>query len=156
MALTLLRATGIISRPWLETRPNLAGPPIPVRDAQMPGELTVRYALAPGCGDPFRLADEVWTPLVPFRSGGHGHLPERGSRLEADLGGCAVSALRRRAGAVELRVFNPSDAPREVSVPGRAGTLVDLRGRVVGRWDGRFGVGPRAVVTARLDSLSLD
>lgn len=156
LALTLLRATGIISRPWLETRPNVAGPPVPVCDAQLRGPLTVRYTLAPGCGDPFRLTDEVWTPLLPFRSAGDGHLPERGSRLEVDLGGCVLSALRRRAGAVEMRVFNPTGTGKAVTLPGRAGSLVDLGDRVVARWDSRFEVGPRAVVTARLDSLSLD
>ncbi len=156
LALTLLRATGVISRPWLPTRPNVAGPPLPVEDTQMPGRVRARYALASRCGDPFRLADEVWTPLIPFRSEGHGHLPRRGSRLEVDLGGCALSALHRRGGAVEMRVFNPSATAREVAVPGRTGTLVDLRDRPVGRWDGRFPVAPGAVVTARLDSLSLD
>ncbi len=156
VALTLLRAIGVISRPSLATRPNVAGPPSAVRSAQMPGPITTRYALAPGCGDPFRIADEVWTPLIPFSPIGGGTLPERGSRLEVDLAACTVSALRRRGGALEMRVHNPSAQASAVTVAGHSGELIDLRGRPLERWDGRFHVGPWSVVTARFDATALD
>ncbi len=156
LALTLLRATGVISRPTLRTRPNVAGPPVAVPAAQLPGPFTARYALAPGCADPLRMADEVWTPLLPFVSVGQGRLPDRGSRLKVTLGGCAVSSLRRRSGAIEMRVYNPSGAASAVTVPGHSGEVVDLRGRPLSRWEGRFEVGPWAIVTARFDATSLD
>ncbi|HMC39744.1 MAG TPA: glycoside hydrolase family 38 C-terminal domain-containing protein, partial [Acidimicrobiales bacterium] len=156
LALTLLRATGILSRPAPRARPNVAGPPVPLRDAQMPGPQTFRYAVARGCADPWELADRMWTPLVPVTAGGHGHLPERGRRLAVDLGGARVSALRRREGAVEMRVFNPRPEPARVVVDGHEGTLVDLTGATTRRWVGRFELRPFEFVTARLAATSLD
>lgn len=154
LALTLLRATGILSRPAPATRPNAAGPPVPLRDAQLPGPQRFRYAVARHCADPWKLADRVWTPLLTVAAGGHGHLADRGSRLQ--LEGARVSSLRRRAGAIEVRVFNPQSSATTVRIPGHAGTLVDLRGEAVGRWEGSFELGPWAFATARLSRPSLD
>ena len=40
-----------------------------------------------------------------------------------------MSALYRDAGSLVLRVFNPTDETTTVTVDGRRGWLVDLRGR---------------------------
>jgi hypothetical protein len=156
LAVTLLRATGILSRPAPAARPNVAGPPLHLRDAQMPGPQRFEYAVVRDCPDPWTLADRVWTPLGVLVAGGHGHLPERGSRLQIRTGGAKVSSLRRRDGAIEVRLFNPTEQPVTVSLPGHAGTLVDLRGEPVGTWEGSFDLVARAFTTARLGALSLD
>ena len=154
LAVTLMRAVGVLSRPAPPARPNVAGPPIPLRDAQMPGPRTFRYAVARDCSDPWELADRVWTPLAVVRSIGAGPLADAGRRLE--LSGGRVSSLRRHDGALEVRVFNPSSDPTMVSIPGHEGTLVDLRGATVGSWTGRFPLAPWAFATARLAARSLD
>jgi hypothetical protein len=51
---------------------------------------------------------------------------------------------------VEVRVFNPTDAPTSVSLGGRSGRLIDLAGRPVGAFEGGFELGPRRLATARL------
>ncbi|MDP9389760.1 MAG: hypothetical protein M3Q48_18050, partial [Actinomycetota bacterium] len=68
-----------------------------------------------------------------------------------EVAGAQVSALRREAGALELRVFNPTPEPTTVHVAARSGWLVDLRGRPLARFDGSFPLGPWAIATARLD-----
>jgi hypothetical protein len=57
----------------------------------------------------------------------------------------------RRTGALEVRLHNPSAEPTTVSLPGRSGHLVDLRGRPVAPFSGSFPLGPWAIATARLD-----
>jgi hypothetical protein len=154
LALTLLRAVGTLSKPAPRFRPNPAGPSIPLEATQMPGRHTVRYALAFGAADPWCLADDAWTPLPVIRSAGTGHLPPSGRRLT--VRGAQVSALRRKDGRLEVRVFNPEPGPGSVEIPGHSGALVDLRGRETGRWGGGFDLGPGRFVTARLDAVSLD
>jgi hypothetical protein len=154
LALTLLRATGILARPAPAARPNLAGPPEPVVARQMLGPHQVRYALAVGAHDPWRLADLAWLPLHLVRAAGTGPLPASGSRLT--VRGAEVAALQRRDGAIEIRVFNPRDEEATVEIPGHAGSLVDLRGESVARWAGEFALRPWGIATARLDAISLD
>lgn len=154
VAVTLLRATGVISRPAPPARPNVAGPPLPLRDAQMPGPQVFAYAVALDVTDPWQMADATWTPLVARRAEGGGPLADRGHRLS--LRGARVSALQRRHGRIEVRVFNPDPAPTTVVIDGHGGDLLDLRDRVLGRWEHSFPLRPWAFVTARLDATSLD
>jgi hypothetical protein len=154
LAVTLLRATGLISRPAPPARPNVAGPPIPLRDSQMPGPQCFRYALARNCRDPWDLADRTWTPLLTSRAEGVGRLADRGARLTVTGG--RVSALRRQGGMLEVRVFNPSDRAVTVAIPGHRGRLVDLAGRPVRSWAESFPLAPWALATARLDAVTLD
>ncbi len=149
LLLTLLRATGILARPAPVARPNLAGPSEPVIAAQLLGPHRVRYAVAVGSHDPWRLADLAWLPLQVVPSSGTGALPGVGSRLT--VRGAEVSALHRVDGAVELRVFNPAAEEATVEVPGHAGTLVDLRDQPTARWAERFRLRPWGIATARLD-----
>ena len=76
--------------------------------------------------DPFALADEVLVPL----------------RVEA--------AVVRHGGGLIVRVFNPSDAPTTVTVGGRRGWLVDLRGRPLAPFEGSFALRPRGIATAAI------
>ncbi|MCK4177880.1 glycoside hydrolase family 38 N-terminal domain-containing protein [Aciditerrimonas ferrireducens] len=128
LALTLLRATGMLSRVGMATRPLPAGPLTPVEGLQMVGRtVEARYALCLAPLDPYELADDVLVPLEVVTGLGGGTRPARGQALAVH--GAEVSALRRVHGGLELRVFNPRPAPTEVRLPGRRGWLVDLRGR---------------------------
>jgi alpha-mannosidase len=154
VALTLLRAVGVLSRPAPAYRPNAAGPPLVVTDAQLLGPHRVRYAIAVGDDDPYALADQAWNPMLVAAGSGDGQLPASGSRLTVD--GAEVSSLRRQDGHLEVRVFNPSDETVTVSIPGHEGFLIDLLGREQERWRQRFALRPWGITTARLDADSLD
>jgi hypothetical protein len=154
VALTLLRAIGVLSRPAPAYRPNAAGPPLAVTAPQLLGPHRVRYALAVGNDDPYALADQAWNPMLVAAASGGGKLPGSGSRLTVEGG--QVSSLRRRDGHLEVRVFNPSDETVTVSIPGHRGWLVDLLGREQERWRQRFPLRPWGIATARLDAVSLD
>ncbi len=156
LALTLLRATGVLSRPAPSARPNPAGPDHGVEAAQLLGRHQLRYAVAVGDINPWRLADAAWLAPRVVAGSGTGRLPSSGSRLV--VRGAEVSALHRRAedGAIEMRVFNPGDGPATVEIPGHSGWLVDLRGRPLRRFTGYFGLRPWEVATACLDAAGLD
>ncbi len=87
-------------------------------------------------------------PLSTVGSFGGGDRPGTGAALT--VRGAEVSAVRREAGLLELRVFNPDDAPTTVQLPGRSGWLVDLRGRTLAAFEGEFRLGPHRIATARL------
>jgi hypothetical protein len=57
----------------------------------------------------------------------------------------------RRAGGLEVRVFNPRAGATTVELPGRAGWLVDLRGRSLAPFEERFELRGHGIATARLD-----
>jgi Glycosyl hydrolases family 38 C-terminal domain len=160
LALTLLRATGMLSQMPMATRPLPAGPLIRVEGAQVQGGVTMRYAVAVGDDlDPYALADEV---LVPLRVAGtdsrsRGTTPSTaaagdttdlaavGSALTVE--GAVVSAVVREGEALVVRVFNPSAAPTDVSFVGRRGWLVDLRGRPLEPFEGSFPLRPWGIAT---------
>jgi len=149
LALTLLRGTGVISRPVTATRPNAAGPPTPTPGAQLLGARRARYGIALGDVDPWRLAEAAWEPFEVLHSRGGGALGASGSHL--GVSGAEVSSLRRVGSCVELRVFNPGDDPTLVEVPGRSGWLVDLTGRPLQPWSASFVLPGHGIATARLD-----
>jgi mannosylglycerate hydrolase len=149
LALTVLRSTGMLSRLGMAYRPFPAGPLTPVEGLQMTGkQVSLRYALALDCDDPYRLADDLLLPLEAVASLGGGGRPPAGSELAVH--GAEVSALRRAAGVLELRVFNPTAQVTTVSLPGRAGWLVDLRGYPERPFEGSFELRPFGIATARL------
>jgi alpha-mannosidase len=149
LALTVLRSTGMLSRLGMAYRPFPAGPLTAVEGLQMRGRhVTLSLALAVDCDDPYRLADDVLLPLEPVSSLGGGTRGPSGSALGVE--GAEVSALRRVAGALEVRVFNPGPRATTVSLAGRSGWLVDLRGRTLGPFEGSFELGPFSFATARL------
>jgi alpha-mannosidase len=149
LALTVLRSTGMLSRLGMAYRPFPAGPMTPVEGLQMRGRsVTLRYALALDCPDPYALADDVLLPLETVSSLGGGDRPLSGTELSVD--GAEVSALHRVGGVIELRVFNPTASEAVVSLAGRSGWIVDLRGYPLRRFEGSFVLRPFGIATARL------
>jgi glycosyl hydrolase family 38/alpha mannosidase-like protein len=149
IALTVLRSTGMLSRLGMAYRPFPAGPIAPVEGLQMRGKrVTLRYALALDCDDPYALADDVLLPLEAVSSLGGGTRPSSGSELTVH--GAEVSALHRVGGVLEARVFNPRPQQATVSFAGRSGWLVDLRGYPQEPFEGSFELRPFGIATARL------
>ncbi|HTT86747.1 MAG TPA: hypothetical protein VMF60_05240, partial [Acidimicrobiales bacterium] len=149
LALTLLRATGMLSRLGMAYRPLPAGPLTPVPGLQLQGRpIEARYALCLDCDDPYAMVDDAFLPLDVVHAPGGGSRPTEGSALEIE--GAEVSALRRETGLLELRVFNPTDAPTTVRLGSRSGWLVDLRGRSLVAFDGSFELPPWGIATAHL------
>ncbi len=149
LALTVLRSTGMLSRSGMAYRPFPAGPVIPVEGLQLTGRrITLHYALAVGVDDPYALADDILLPLEVVDSPGGGARPPTGSELAVT--GAEVSAVRREGGALEVRVFNPRPTETVVSIAGRAGWLVDLRGYPQSPFEGSFELRPFGMATARL------
>jgi hypothetical protein len=149
MALTLLRSTGMLSRLGMSLRPMPAGPMIPIEGPQLLGPVAVSYAVALGEIDPYRMADDVLEPLITAESFGGGDRTDHGSALT--VSGAEVSAVRRQAGRIEVRVFNPRPTATSVTIAGRSGWMVDLRGRPVAPFEGGFELRPQEIATARLD-----
>ncbi|HEX7168492.1 MAG TPA: hypothetical protein VF230_16040 [Acidimicrobiales bacterium] len=150
VALTLLRATGMLSQGPMATRREQAGPTIAVEGPQMLGRVEVRYAISlDRDADPYALADDAFLPLLVSDSTGSGDRDATGSFLSVD--GAEVSAVRRvPGGALEVRVFNPTDADVTVDVGDRRGWLVDLRGRPIEPVDGTFALAPWKIATVHL------
>lgn len=148
LALTLLRATGMLSRLGMSLRPLPAGPMTPLDGPQLLGPVEAQYALLVGQADPYRLVDEADLPLRTIGSFGGGERGPSGSALAID--GAEVSAVRREAGALEVRVFNPTDSPTAVTIEDRSGWLVDLRGRPVSPFEGRFDLRAHGIATVRI------
>ena len=105
-----------------------------------------------GLGDPYALADDVLVPLQVLRTttGGAGVATDSVAQA-LSVDGAPVSSLRRVAGRLELRVFNPSADTTTVTLDGRRGWLVDLRGRPVAPFEERFTLEPWRIATAVLD-----
>ncbi|HET6773951.1 MAG TPA: glycoside hydrolase family 38 C-terminal domain-containing protein, partial [Acidimicrobiales bacterium] len=170
LALTLLRATGMLSQRPMTTRPLPAGPLVRLEGPQLQRRLSLRYVVAVGDVDPYALADQVLVPLrVAGADGatrgptpaapsagaagdapgtGPADLPATGSALAVD--GAVVSAVVREGDALAVRLFNPTDETAGVTLDGRRGWLVDLRGRPLAPFDGGFALRPRGIATATL------
>jgi hypothetical protein len=158
LALTLLRATGYLSRSEPSLRPNPAGPTDPVHGAQMLGEQRVDYAVLPHRGDwraadCYGAADAFTVPLERVRGGGTGGTrPASGRALHVD--GAEVSAVLRAPGGVTVRVFRTDPSPGPVTIehngaPAR-GWLIDLRGRPVAPFEGIVLLQPWQLATLQL------
>ncbi len=147
LALTLVRCTGMLSQGPMATRPLPAGPLTPMEGPQVQGPMTARFALHVGARNPYELVEEAFVPLLVTRAGG-GDLSRCGQALS--IMGAEVSAVVRVAGAVRVRVFNPTAAASTVRIDERAGWLVDLRGRPVAPFEGSFELAPFQIATAAL------
>ena len=149
LALTLLRANGMLSQGPMSTRALQAGPTVAVEGPQMLGVVEVRYAVAVGDDvDPYAAADDAFLPLLVTDAPGGGTRAATGSLLDID--GAEVSAVRRVAGdRLEVRVFNPTDEATVVDFGGRRGWLVDLRGRPLTPVDGVLELAPWRIATVQ-------
>jgi len=149
IAVTLLRSTGMLSRLGMAYRPLPAGPLTPVEGLQLVGRvIEAEYAIELNCSDPYALVDDAFLPIELISSIGGGTREETGSALQVD--GAQVSAVRREAGALEVRVFNPTDSETTVSLPSRSGWIVDLKGRPVSPFEGSFSLRPFGIATLRI------
>ncbi len=150
LALTVLRATGMLSRLGMTHRPLPAGPLTAVDGLQLTGKtITARYAIARGDVDPYRLADDVLLPLEITPSLGGGSRPSSGSGLE--ISGAEVSSVRRHDGLIEVRVFNPTQETSTLEIPGRSGWVVDLRGLPLTPFEDSMTIGHHQILTLRLE-----
>jgi mannosylglycerate hydrolase len=147
IAVTLLRCTGMLSQGPMATRPLPAGPLMPMEGPQQQTRVSASFAVHVGERDPYALADDVHLPLIVTRAGGG---PQQASGQGLAVAGAEVSAVVRDAGSLHVRVFNPTDAPTTVSVDGRRGWLLDLRGRPQRAFEGSFELAPWAIATAAL------
>jgi alpha-mannosidase len=165
LALTVLRASGMLSQRPMATRPLPAGPLIPLEGSQLQRRLTLRYAVAVGEVAPYALADEVLVPLRVAGADGSSRgatavgttpvipdLPPAGNALT--LEGAVVSAVTRDGDALVVRVFNPHDEATDVHLGDRTGWLVDLRGRPLEPFEGGFALRPRGIATASIATLT--
>ena len=165
LAITLLRATGFLSRAELAFRPNPAGPLDPLEGPQLQRRLTLEYAALPHRGDwrAARLADaadEFLLPLERVRGGGvpGAQRSPTGSVLAVD--GAQVSAVLRdpEGGALTLRIFNPSPEPAtaQIEVDGQPahGQVVDLTDRAVAEFAATFALRPWEIATLRVGTPS--
>jgi alpha-mannosidase len=149
LAMTLLRATGMLSRVGMTYRPVPAGPLTPVAGLQMVGQrIETTYVLAIGEVDPWSVAEDLAVPLESTPSLGGGWRPERGSDLT--LRGARLSALRRHDGLLEVRVFNDAAQETTVDLGDASGWLVDLRGRPTEPFEGSFKLRAFGIATVRL------
>jgi mannosylglycerate hydrolase len=149
LAITVLRSTGMLSRLGMAYRPLPAGPLIEVEGLQMVGStITAKYALAASPVDPYDTAASLLVPLEAVAAPGGGTRPMRASAL--DVRGAQVSAVQRVEGVLEVRVFNPTNDTATVELPGRHGWLVDLRGRGLDPFEGRFTLRGHGIATLRL------
>jgi 2-O-(6-phospho-alpha-D-mannosyl)-D-glycerate hydrolase len=160
VALTLLRATGYLSRLQLSMRASPAGYPYPLEGPQVLGRRTFDYALLPHRGDwrdanLYDAADEALVPLERIRAGGvaGSRREPTGARLRVE--GARVSAVLREPGGLLARVFNPSPdrstAAVEQDGTPATGWTVDLVGRPVAPFEGAVELRPWEIATLRLD-----
>jgi alpha-mannosidase len=161
IAVTLLRATGWLSRMDLESRPQPAGPSIPTPGAQCPGALEARLSLLPGLAPRVARAAELGLRTVVA---GEAPLCAAGAPLlEIHPPELLLSALKPTssgAGSL-LRVLNPTDREIEARVrlafPVSSARGVRLDETPTGegvRLDGptlRFAVPPRALRSVAFD-----
>jgi hypothetical protein len=140
----------------MSMRPLPAGPEVATAGAQLEGRHVLRYgvALRPDDGTALAsvalpLVDELSLPLLTAWAPGGGHLPAAGSALVVE--GAEVSAVLREDGHLVLRAFEATGSPATMRVPGRTGTVVDLRGATLAPFTGELTLGPWEIVTVRLD-----
>jgi mannosylglycerate hydrolase len=163
LALTLLRATGYLSRAELALRPNPAGPMDPVPGAQMLGAHAVDYAVLPHHGDwlearPYEAADEFLVPLERVRTGGVPGTSRSATGQKLRVDGAEVSAVLRDSGGLVVRVFNLSPDPATAAIE-RDGTpatgwTIDLVGRPQEPFEGAIELRPWEIATLRLDDIA--
>jgi mannosylglycerate hydrolase len=144
LAITLLRATGSISRDDHPYRDEPAGPVLATPGAQLPGPRTFELAIMPFAGDApgpeVLAAAEVYRqPFLTAAGGGPADAPlsERPG-LTIDGPGVVLSSLRRRAGWLEARIVAEGPGPvsarlhgpfaeaRDADILGRPGATLSL------------------------------
>lgn len=142
LALTLLRAVGLISRDRHPYREESAGPEVAIPGAQGRRPRAVAFALYPharGWGEAETLV-QLERYLHPFvTAAGTAATVEEQSRPGLAVGGDGIvlSSLRRRGQELEIRIVCERDEPSAAVLSGRIQgvTEVDLLGRPLGGID---------------------
>ena len=148
LALTLLRATGFLSRGPMAMRALPAGPIVEMEGPQVLGRHTWRYAVALGDTDPYALVDDAFLPMLVATGEGRGDWSDVGDMLR--ISGAEVSSVRRVGTALEVRVFNPTPQQAAVDIGHHTGWLVDLSGQTETPVEGGFLLAPWRIATLRL------
>ena len=151
LAVTLLRCTGMLSQGPMATRPA-AGRAAHRRWRDRSRSTAWRRA------SPCTSAAATRTPSSTTPSsrccvtrGGRRPAPRaRPTGRRSSVTGAEVSAITREAGALLVRVFNPSPLATTVTIDGRQGWLLDLRGRPQRAFEERFELAPWQIATAAL------
>jgi hypothetical protein len=135
IAVTLLRAAGVIAKPTVPTRPIWAGPSIPAPDGQCQGTYRMSFGINPSATAENLVHDHECfvLPLLEIEThGGGAH--DTGQLL--DVTGARISAIRRRGDDLEVRVWNDSVTHRTASVWGMAVELgpAEIRTVTVEGW----------------------
>lgn len=165
LAITLLRATGLISRdvhPW---RAEPAGPVIAAPSGQGLGERRVGFAVLPSAGPPgpeaLRALESYRNPFHALPGTGGSGLPAGRPGLTVDGDGIVLTSLRRRDDALEVRIVNETPQPRRALVSGPFGIAwaSDLLGGRRNALDCRDGtlaldLGPWEIATVQLSPAS--
>lgn len=163
LVLTLLRATGLISRNANPFREDPAGPEVPIPDAQCRRPWSVGFALYP-FGGSWAEADvlgamERYQHDFAVAPGRAAHAGVRGPEpgLELDGTGVALASLRRRGQELEVRLVCEHPDPVRTTLRGAFSEAreVDLLGRPAGELAVRAGLlelelGPWEIRTLRL------
>jgi alpha-mannosidase len=164
LAITILRATGFLSRAEPALRPVPAGPLLPAGGAQLAGRHVVEYAVLlhhgdwrdGACHDAVDAYDaDLLTATIPgeVRADRQEAHPPTGQALHVD--GAQVAALRRQDGRLIVRLFNPrpDTVTADVETDGhpRAGRVVDLVGGFVDSFTGSVAMRPGQILTLELD-----
>ena len=158
LALTLLRATGYLSRAELALRPNPAGPLDRLDGPQLQRPLTLEYAVLPHAGDwraarLAQVADEFLLPLEHARVDGTAEPARDHTGRALEIVGARVSAVQRERADAPLTVRVVNDAPDEATLRvAGSGDVVDLTGRAVAPFSGDLTMRPWEIVTLRLTS----
>lgn len=114
VALTVLRATGWLSRTIHPCRAEPAGPQLAVPAAQMVGTSTVSFAVLPHAGD-WHEAD-LMAAAERYRHPLHATPPVSHPGLSVE--GAVMTSLRRRDGELEVRLVAASPEPATAVVRG--------------------------------------
>ncbi|MGK2851770.1 MAG: alpha-mannosidase [Candidatus Limnocylindrales bacterium] len=153
LALTVLRSFGLISRNINPYREDPAGPEVTVPMAQLMGPCTFAFALYPHRGS-WRAAmtvargQDVRQPFLTVAGTARASdgAPAGGLRIDGD--GIVLSALRRRAAWLELRLVNEGPGATQATVHAAIDDArdVDLLGRPIpAPTNALLGVGPGQV-----------
>ncbi|MFV2063776.1 MAG: alpha-mannosidase [Chloroflexota bacterium] len=137
LAITLLRATGLISRNENPNREEPAGPEIRVPGAQLMGPRSFEFAIMPHAGSwsedgaPAALERYAHPLMTTDGTAGAAVRPSshQGFAIEGD--GVVLTSLRRRRGWLEARLLAEHPGPSRVRISGpfRETREVDLVGR---------------------------
>lgn len=146
LAVTLLRATGMLSKMNTTYRPFAAGPAIKAVSAQMHADIEANYAISISDKSPYDLVDQfLINPIVVNSISTGGSLDNQGSFIQIE--GAEVSCVRAlHTNLLEVRIFNPFSESVEAKV-NRKGWVVNLAGRLVQEFNGSILLGPFKIVT---------